>query len=70
MVQAHKAKRVGTQDARGSFYNRTKWDHEGSHVGLWSSLGLVPNYDVLVPGNDNGGPHHMQGRYTHNLEIG
>jgi hypothetical protein len=25
------------------------------------SLGLVPNYVVLVQGNEGGGPHHMQG---------
>ena len=37
--------------------------------GLWSSLGLVPNYDVLVLGNlvfilgnEGGGPHQIQGR--------
>jgi hypothetical protein len=28
-------------------------------VGLWSSLGLVPNYVVLVLGNEGGGPHHI-----------
>ena len=27
-------------------------------VGLWSSLGLVSNYDVWVVGNESGGPHH------------
>ena len=29
-------------------------------VGLWSSLGLVSNYDVWVVGNESGGPHHRQ----------
>jgi hypothetical protein len=27
-------------------------------------LDLVPNYVVLVLGNEGGGPHHMQGCYT------
>ena len=39
-------------------------------VGLWSSLGLVPNYVVSFLGNEGGGPHHMQGRHTRGLEIG
>ena len=33
-------------------------------LGLRSSLGLVPNYVVLVLGNEGGGPHHMQGSHT------
>ena len=39
-------------------------------VGLWSSLGLVPNYVVLVLGNEGGGPHHIQGCHTWGLYIG
>jgi hypothetical protein len=39
-------------------------------LGLWCSLGLVPNYVVLVMGNEGGSPHHMQGRHTHSLWIG
>ena len=33
-------------------------------VGLWSSLGLIPNYVVLDLGNEGGGPHHIQGHHT------
>ena len=36
-------------------------------VGLSSSLGPVPNYVVLVLGNEGGGPHHMQGHHTRGL---
>ena len=36
-------------------------------VGLWSSLGLVPNYVVLILGNEGGGPHHIQGHHTWDL---
>ena len=39
-------------------------------LGLRCSQGLVPNYVVLVLGNDGGGPHHMQGCHTHGLCIG
>jgi hypothetical protein len=43
-------------------------------IGLWSSLGLVPNCVVPVLGNEGenegGGPHHIQGRHTHGLYIG
>ena len=39
-------------------------------VGLSSSLGLVPNYVVLVLGNEVVDPHHMQGHRTHDLGIG
>jgi hypothetical protein len=40
-------------------------------VGLHSSLGLVPNYVVLVLGNEGGGPHYAQGcHHTHGLGIG
>ena len=38
-------------------------------VGLSSSLDLVPNYDVLVLGNEGGGPHHIQGHHTWDLYI-
>ena len=34
---------------------------------LRSSLGPVPNYTLLVPGNEDGGPHHMQGRHTRDM---
>ena len=50
-------KEVGTWDARGWFYNRTGWDLGGDRVGLRSSLGLVPNYIVLVLGNEGGCRH-------------
>ena len=33
-------------------------------LGLWCNLGLVPNYVVLVLGNEGGGPYHMQGCIT------
>ena len=39
-------------------------------LGLWCSLGLVPNYVVLVLGNECGDPHHMQGCHTRGLWIG
>ena len=35
-----------------------------------SSLGLVPNYVVLVLDNEDGGPHHVQGCHTRGLWIG
>ena len=57
-------KGVGTWDARGRFYNRTRWDHGGGHVRISSSLGLVPNYVVLVLGNEGVDPHRMQGHHT------
>ena len=38
-------------------------------VGLWSSLGQVPNYVVLILGNEDGVPHHIQGRHTRDLCI-
>ena len=34
------------------------------------SLGLVPNYVVLVLRNEGGGPHHMQGHHMWGLGIG
>lgn len=37
------SKGLNTRDARGWFYNRTAWDHEGDHVGLQSNLGLELN---------------------------
>jgi hypothetical protein len=40
------------------------------YLGFGCSLGLVPNYVVLVLGNESGGPHHMQGRQTQSLWIG
>ena len=45
------------------------WDHGGGHIGLSSSLGLVPNYVVLVLGNAGWGSHHMQGHHTRDLWI-
>jgi hypothetical protein len=59
------SKGVSTWDARGRL-----WDHGGHHVGLWSSLGLVPNYVVLVLSIEGGGPQHMQGRHIRGLGIG
>jgi hypothetical protein len=38
-------------------------------LGLWCSLGLVPNYVVLALGNEGGGPHHMQNYHTRGLRI-
>ena len=38
-------------------------------VGLCSSLVLVPNYVVLVLGNEGGGHHQMQGHHTRDLWI-
>jgi hypothetical protein len=76
----HKAKELGPQstkgvdtwDARWWFSNRTRWDHGGGHVALLivTILDLVPNYVVLVLGNEGGGPHHVQGRHRHGLGIG
>jgi hypothetical protein len=34
------------------------------------ALGLLPNCVVLVLGNEDGGPHLMQGCYTRDLWIG
>jgi hypothetical protein len=34
-----------------------------------TSLGLVPNYVVLVLRNEGGGPHHMQGHHTWGIGI-
>ena len=31
---------------------------------------LVPDYVVLVLGNEDGDPHHIQGCHTRGLEIG
>ena len=78
---AHKAQKghflgckgVGSRDARWWFCKRTRWDHGGSLpllLGLWYTLGLVPNYVVLVLGNEDGGPHHLQGCHTRGLWIG
>ena len=39
-------------------------------VGLWSSLGLVANYVVVVLGNEGGHPHDIQGRNTWGLCVG
>jgi hypothetical protein len=38
-------------------------------VRLCSSLGLVRNHVVLILGNKGGGPHHVQGHHTWDLEI-
>ena len=48
-------KGISTWDARGRFYNRSGWDCGGGHVGLRSSLSLVPNYVVLALGNEGRG---------------
>ena len=34
------------------------------YIGLSCSLGLVPNYVVLVLGNESGGPHHSRSSNT------
>ena len=43
-------------------------DHAGGRVALHTittwDLDLLPNYVMLVLGNEGGGPHHMQGCYT------
>jgi hypothetical protein len=39
-------------------------------VRLRSSLGLAPNYVMLVIGNKGGSPHHIQARHTRGLYIG
>ena len=39
------------------------------HIITTWALGLLPNYGVLVLGNEGGGPHHMQGCYTRGLYI-
>ena len=64
----HKGRRY--LGCEGRFYNRTGWDHGGGHVRIPSSLGLIPNYVVLVLGNEGVGPHHMQGHHTRGLGIG
>ena len=46
-------KGIGTRDVKGRFCNRTGWDHGGDHIGLSSSLGMVPNYVMLVLGNES-----------------
>ena len=38
-------------------------------LGLWCSLGPVPNYVMLVVGNERGSPHHMQDCQTRGLWI-
>ena len=39
-------------------------------VGLWSSLGLAPNYDVPILANGGEGPHDIQDRHTWGLGFG
>ena len=38
-------------------------------ITTWA-LDLLPNFSVMVLGNEGGGPHHMQGCYTRGLWIG
>ena len=45
------------------------WLSTLSLVKLWSSLGPMPNYVVLVLGNEGRGPY-MQSRHTHDVWIG
>ena len=40
------------------------------HIITTWALDLLPNYVVLVLGNEGGGPHHMQGCCTPGLWIG
>ena len=40
------------------------------HIITTWALGLLPNYVVLVLGNEGGGPHHMQGCHAQGLRIG
>ena len=40
------------------------------HTITTCALRLVPNYIVLVLGNEGGSPHHMQGCYIRGLWIG
>ena len=50
-AQAHK---VSTHNAKRPIYIQTGWDHGGGHIGLGSSLGLVPKYVALVLGIEGG----------------
>ena len=81
----HNAKGVGPQSTKRSFLGMQGDDFTSEPdgivevavwlcvpllLGLWCSLDLVPNYVMLVPGNEGGGPHHMQGCHTQDLWIG
>ena len=80
----HKAKEIGPQSRvlvsrckvtvlQANWMGSWRWPCGFVHcyrLGLWSSLGLVPNYVVLVWSNEGGGPHHTQGRHTRGLGIG
>lgn len=53
------------------FCNQTGWVHRGDHValctilvGLCSSLGVVPNYIVLVIDNEGARSDPMQARHA------
>ena len=81
----HNAKEVGQQSTEGPFLGMqgdgfaskpggivevAVWLCIPLLLGLWCSLGLVPDYVVLVLGIEGGVPHHMQGCHTRNLWIG
>ena len=53
----------------GGIMDMAMWLHATLLVGLWSSLDLVPNYVMLVIGNESGGPHHMEGYHAKGLGI-
>ena len=59
----------GFASERGGIMEVAMWLCTQLLVGLRSSLGLVPNYVVLVLGNEGEGPHHIQGRHTWDLYI-
>jgi hypothetical protein len=60
----------GSASKLGGIMEVAMWLYTPLLVGLWYSLGLVPNYVVLDLGNEGGGLHHIQGRHTQGLYIG
>ena len=58
------ANRVGSWRWPCGFCTMTSW------ALIYYSLGLVPNYVVLVIGNEGGDPRHMQGCHAHGLWVG
>ena len=45
-----------------------RWSCGFAFITTWA-LGLVPNYVVLVLGNEGGGSHHMQGCHAWGLWV-
>ena len=54
----------------GGIMEVTMWACVSLLLGLWCSLGPVPNYVVLILGNETEGLHHIQGHHTWGLHIG